>query len=213
MATSLKSSSKDIFNITREGFKMIQDSGLTLDQVFFLEKLSNGQDISQDLQPEKLELWKQTLIRKGYLSDIGILTKSGFELIKSVQSGTSFPSVVHSQSKLSFEDWWKAYPSTDIFTFKGKSFTGDRSLKPNKKDCQIKFAKIIAEDDYTIEDMIRALEYEIIMKKESSLKEGTNKLKYMQNSLTYLNQRTFENFMEVSKTAKIKPTSGGVVDI
>jgi hypothetical protein len=39
----------------------------------------------------------------------------------------------------------------------------------------------------------------VLQKKESSLKNSTNKLTYMQNSLTYLNQRSFEPFIELIK--------------
>ena len=35
------------------------------------------------------------------------------------------------------------------------------------------------------------------MKKEESFTKGDNKLTYMQNSLTYLNQKSFENFIDV----------------
>jgi len=47
--------------------------------------------------------------------------------------------------------------------------------------------------------MVEALKYDVMSKKEASIKEGTNKLKYMQNSLTYLNQRSFEGFIELIK--------------
>ena len=47
--------------------------------------------------------------------------------------------------------------------------------------------------------MVKALEYEITQKKEESLKKGENKLNFMQNSLTYLNQRTFEPYIELLK--------------
>jgi CRISPR/Cas system CSM-associated protein Csm2 small subunit len=53
------------------------------------------------------------------------------------------------------------------------------------------------EGDYTAQQLIEALKYEILQKKEASSKTSVNKLAYMQNSLTYLNQRTFEPFMEL----------------
>ena len=65
--------------------------------------------------------------------------------------------------------------------------------------------------------MVEALEYEVVQKKENSVKAGENKLKYMQNSLTYLNQRTFEPFIELIKEGvKIIPSQSapkGSVDI
>jgi hypothetical protein len=55
---------------------------------------------------------------------------------------------------------------------------------------------------------------EILQKKENSIKTATNKMSFMQNSLTYLNQRTFEPFIElVREGVKIKESNtpiGGV---
>jgi len=39
----------------------------------------------------------------------------------------------------------------------------------------------------------------VAQKKENSVKTGTNRLSYMQNSFTYLNQRSFEPFIELIK--------------
>ena len=50
--------------------------------------------------------------------------------------------------------------------------------------------------------MIAALEYEVLQKKENSVKTKTNRLTFMQNSLTYLNQRTFEPFIELIREGK-----------
>jgi len=51
-----------------------------------------------------------------------------------------------------------------------------------------------------------------LQKKEASIKENTNKLKYMQNSLTYLNQRSYEPFIELLEqginTEQSKPIGG-----
>jgi hypothetical protein len=61
--------------------------------------------------------------------------------------------------------------------------------------------------------MIAALAYEVLQKKENSVKGKVNKLTYMQNSLTYLNQRTFEPFIELVREGNNiveapKPTGG-----
>ena len=64
------------------------------------------------------------------------------------------------------------------------------------------------EGEYTAEDLIAALEYELKQKKENSIKTKSNKLSFMQNSFTYLNQRTFEPFIELIKEGKeIKETN------
>ena len=57
------------------------------------------------------------------------------------------------------------------------------------------------------------MEYDVLNKKENSVKAGENKLKYLQNSLTYLTQRSYEPYIEIVKegiTIEDKPTSKGV---
>jgi hypothetical protein len=70
-------------------------------------------------------------------------------------------------------------------------------MRVKEPDCRTKFEKIISEGEYKVEEMIAALELEVYQKKEASCKVGVNKLKYMQNSLTYLNQETYINFIEL----------------
>ena len=61
--------------------------------------------------------------------------------------------------------------------------------------------------------MISALEFDVLQKKENSVKNNDNKLRYMQNSLTYLTQRSFEPFIELVREgmvvkAAVKTTGG-----
>ncbi len=78
-------------------------------------------------------------------------------------------------------------------------FKGNRALRVKKEDCRLKINKILNENQYNIEDLINALELEVYQKHESSYKENKNKMDYMQNSLTYLNQATYEPFIELVK--------------
>ena len=124
--------------------------------------------------------------------------------------------VKKTQDSNSFEEWWKAYPGTDTFTHKGKDFTGTRGMRKGKEECKAKLNAILQEGEYTIDEMIAALKYEVLQKKENSYASKTNKLSYMQNSLTYLNQRTFEPFIELireGKTIEEKPIIKGGTDI
>jgi CRISPR/Cas system CSM-associated protein Csm2 small subunit len=75
-------------------------------------------------------------------------------------------------------------------------------MRVKKDECKAKLNSILAEGEYTIKEMIAALEYEILQKKENSYKNKSNKLSFMQNSLTYLNQRTFEPFIELVREGK-----------
>jgi hypothetical protein len=140
----------------------------------------------------------QSLIRKGLISDNDErLTIMGKELLSFIKTEGEVKIVKKKASVDEFETWWKTFPGTDTFTHKGRKFTGSRSLRQNKEDCKIKFNKILLEGDYTAKQLTDALQYDVDQKKDASIKQGTNKLTFMQNSLTYLNQRSYEPFIEL----------------
>lgn len=153
----------------------------------------------------KINALHQGLVRKGLITEDGKLTVNGTELLVFLDTKEKSKFVKTKPKNTDFEEWWKTYPGTDTFTYKGKTFTGSRTLRPAKEDCKIKFDKILLEGEYTAQDLIDALKFDVLQKKEASLKENTNKLKYMQNSLTYLNQRSFEPYIElIREGVKIK---------
>ena len=61
----------------------------------------------------------------------------------------------------------------------------------------IKFDKILLEGEHSAQILIDALKFDILNKRENSLKTGINKLTYLQNSLTYLNQRSYEGSIDL----------------
>jgi hypothetical protein len=147
----------------------------------------------------KLEALYQSLIRKGLITEKDELTIAGEALIKFLNTKERVKLVKKSSEPSVFDQWWAAYPATDTFKYKNKTFYGTRSLKAGKEECKIKLEAILNEKEYTLEVLIKALEFEVVQKKENSIKTGANKLTYMQNSLTYLNQRTYESFVDLIK--------------
>ena len=140
----------------------------------------------------------QSLRRKGLISkDEDKLTTIGTDLLKFVGEDNVKKFVKRKANATEFEEWWKTYPGTDTFTYEGKKFRGTRALRKDKQACKIKFEAIILEGDYTGQQLIDALKFEIAQKVNMSMKTKQNRLTYMQNSLTYLNQRTFEAFVEL----------------
>jgi len=205
--------------ITFSHFKELYKNGYDVNMVFLL-KISEEMDVIALCEDDvKLKTLLQGVIRKGLLTEQGKLTLSGRSVIEMLDKEIiEKPLSRKAPDKTDdFERWWKAYPGTDTFAYKGKTFEGTRSLRTKKDDCKIKLTKILNEGEYTIDEMVEALEYEVVQKKENSVKAGENKLKYMQNSLTYLNQRTFEPFIELIKEGvKIIPSQSapkGSVDI
>ena len=201
-------------DITYFHFEELLKKGYSLDVVFLLKLIEENYDV-RALRDDniKIEALYQTLVRKGLITEKG-LTLTGKELLKFVNIKEP---TVRIQKKVDitseFEEWWKAFPGTDNFTHKGKKFSGDRTLRKTKEDCQLKFDKILEEGEYTAKDLIDSLNLDVLQKKENSVKTGTNRLTYMQNSLTYLNQRSFEPFIDLLKEGynveDKAPTNGG----
>lgn len=184
-------------------FRELHKKGYTLDMVYLAELAEQGIDIKILCEETpKLGVLFQGVLRKGLLTEDGGLSTIGKELLEFLCTEGEETTLVRRKMDDEFERWWKAYPGTDTFTYKGKSFKGSRSMRVRKEECKIKFKKILEEGEYTIDELIAALEYEVLQKKENSLKAGINKLTFQQNSLTYLNQRTFEPFIELVKAGE-----------
>ena len=191
-------------NITLYHFEEIIKAGYTLDMLYLLKLIEEGNDASSLCENERMSVLCQTVRRKGLLSENFKITLIGKSVLGFLDEKGE-PEMKLVKSKLvsnDFDDWWKAYPGTDTFSHKKVDFTGTRSMRAKKDDCKLKLKNILAEGEYTIKEMIAALEYEVLQKKENSVKTKTNRLTFMQNSLTYLNQRTFEPFIELIREGK-----------
>jgi hypothetical protein len=155
-----------------------------------------------------------SLIRKGLITNDDKLTTPGKDLLEFMNTKGGARIIKKKPATTDFEEWWKSYPGTDSFEYKGKTFKGTRAIRKGKDECRLKFDKIILEGEYTATQLIEALNYEILQKKESSISTNSNRLTFMQNSVTYLNQRAFEAYIElINDGAKIdiapkKPTGG-----
>ena len=185
--------------VTPYHFEQLLKDGYTLDMIFLLKLIDEEFDIKTLAEGgAKTDMLCQTLRRKGLVSEQFKITVLGRNLLEFMNSRAKTSKIVKkTQTFAEFERWWAAYPGTDIFTHKGKSFSGGRTLRVYKDDCQVKLDAILAEGEYTVDQLIAALEYEVLQKKENSFKTGTNRLSYMQGILTYLNQRSFQNYIEL----------------
>tara|TARA_R110000868_G_scaffold105765_3_gene290315 strand:- start:22 stop:648 length:627 start_codon:yes stop_codon:yes gene_type:complete len=185
--------------ITPYHFEQLLKDGFTLDMIFLLKLIEEEFDIKTLAEGgPKTDILCQTLRRKGLVSEQFKITVLGKNLLEFMNTRAKTSKIVKkTQTFAEFERWWAAFPGTDIFTHKGKSFSGARTLRVYKDECQVKLDIILAEGEYTIDQLIAALEYEVSQKKETSVSTGTNRLTYMQGSLTYLNQRSFQNYIEL----------------
>jgi hypothetical protein len=208
-------------NISFQKFQQIHNAGFTLDHVYLLIQIEAGIDV-RTLCGESLKLGTlhHSIYRKGFITLDDKLTLTGKEFISFInQEEEVVPEITYKKKKPDVNDfdlWWKSYPPTDTFSHKGKTFTGTRAMKVKKDECKVKFNRILEEGEYTAQELIEALKFEVEQKKDNSVKEKTNKLKFMQNSLTYLNQRTFEPFIELIRSGVSlveQPENTGGTDI
>ncbi len=92
-------------------------------------------------------------------------------------------------NKDKFEEFWSLFPNSDEHGI----FKKTRLLKAGKENCRRKYTEYLTRGD-NHDDIIKALKYEIKLRRD--VNNGQNKLTYMKNSLTWLNQREFEIILE-----------------
>ena len=187
-----------------EKFLEIIKKSYSLDIIYLLKLIEQAYDVSELCKENvKINVLYNTLIRKGLITETeDKLTILGTELLEFIESKASTKFKKKKFGNDGFNSWWDTYPGTDKFEYKGKSFSATRALSVNKDECRTKFNKILLEGVYTSEQLIEALKYDVQCKKDNSISTGTNNLTFMQNSLTYLNKKTFEPFIEIIKEGK-----------
>jgi len=187
-------------DITPVHFEEIIKSSYSLDILYMLNLVNANFDVKPLCESSlKIKAIFNTLLRKNLVTNEQKLTKSGLELLDFVSKKTNKKIIKKIIINKDFDEWWLVFPSTDIFTIGNKKFEGSRSMRVNKEKCRLAFTKILLEGEYSVDDIIRATTYDVNLKKNLSLKKASNQLTYMQNSLTYLNQKSFENFVSISK--------------
>jgi hypothetical protein len=194
------------FNISPWHFEELIKKSYSLDHIFLLSLINENNDISTLCENSmKIQGMEQSLIRKGLITEQGAITTLGKELLVFINSKEEKKIVKAKSSSTDFDIWYKTYPGTNQFTYKGKLFEGNRGLRIKPSDCRIAYDKIILAGVYTAEQLLKALEYEILQRKESSFKERKNNLTFMQSSIAYLNSSSFQGFIElIEQGASVK---------
>ena len=186
-------------NVTPEQFEELIKRGYNLDVIFLLKLVDEQYDVSPLCDGSmKIGSVYHSLIRKGLITaDDEKITTLGRDLLDFMNTKSAGRIIRRKPATTDFEEWWKAYPGTDEVDYKGKKFKGTRSLRLYKDDCRLKFDKIILEGEYTAAELIEALKYEVLQKKEASIATNSNRLTFMMGSSVYLNQRAFNGFVDL----------------
>lgn len=101
-----------------------------------------------------------------------------------------------------FLTWWKLFPSNDTFEVDGKSFQGLRNFKTKKDECQTKFDFLTT--IISAQELIDALQFEVDARIDQSLIRGANQLTYLQNTWTYLHNKSFEPYLALAAKGPYK---------
>jgi hypothetical protein len=186
-------------NVTPEQFEELIKRSYNLDILYLLKLIDEQYDVSPLCKDSmRIAAIYQSLIRKGLITETDDkLTTLGRDLLEFLDAKCSGKLIKRRPATTDFEEWWKIYPGTDSFEYKGRKFTGTRAIRKGKDECRLKFDKIILEGEYTATQLIAALNYELKQKKESSIATNSNRMTFMQNSVTYLNQRAYEAYIEL----------------
>jgi len=147
----------------------------------------------------KLEAMLQSLVRKGLLTDENKLTIPGQELLDFMASKIAVPMTRKKPSTKDFDEWWEAFPASDHFEYKGRIFTGSRTMRVKKEDCKLKFNAILNEGKFTARQIIDATKFLVTLKKENSFKKKSNELSYLNNSYKFINESLFAPFVDIMK--------------
>lgn len=207
--------SLELFNIGLDEFITIIKNGLSLDHIYMLQMYEQECDIS--VFSIKLKGYRLTLIRKGYLNEDNTLTGEGKSILKTgdihetLKANKAKIKAKTEKIKTDFDRWWEVFPSTD--RIKEANMDVTRNLQEAKSKCRELFREIVDKGEHTAEEIIKATAWDVQNRINISIKTRKNSLTFLQNSATYLRQRTFAAFIGLEINKKEEQSSGGVVDI
>lgn len=204
--------------INKEMIWELEKARLNVSHLWILELFYDNKEVAEEVIDELSRTSAYcTLQRKGYIENDKISEdgKILYELIVSLNTGgeealqatvkklTTDRSAEREKLITGFEEWWLAYPTTDrIVDINGVMLKKEtRAMRIGKEYCRDKYEKLIAEG-YKHEDLMKALKYEVEMRRQKSERGAENQMTFMHNSKTYLYQRSFEAFIELAKEEK-----------
>ena len=181
----------------------IESTGLTFDEFLSLYKVYSSENnirkiqYNSDMLNSYLEIEGKSLI-KIITNNNGALTfymrEKGNVLIKQFNENPETSKLPQTDKPIinnnhKFEEFWLTFPNSDEHGI----FKKTRILKAGKDNCKRKYIEYLNQG-VEHSDIIKALKYEIKLRKD--VNNGQNKMTYMKNSLTWLNQKEYEIILE-----------------
>lgn len=190
-----------LIGLTPLKFRELLKRGYSTDILYLLTLCEKGLDVRGFSEPKENAII-QSLYRKQLINEEGSLLPEGKKLLDYIRAKDEEGEKLELPERIKntcFDEWWATYPGTDTLIVGGKIvYRGSRSLRNNKDKCRVLYNKIIDTKEYTHQQMVGALKKEIELKISRSLREKKNTLCYMKNTFSYLTQRSFEDFIELS---------------
>lgn len=120
------------------------------------------------------------------------IRKKGMSIVSGTTKFTKTSTTEKAKNGDMFDEFWELYPSSDRHSI----YTKTRVLRSNRLGCKKKYYSLLKEG-VLHSDIIKAVRYEVEERKRTSGKE--NKLSFMKNTNTWLNQREYEVILESIK--------------
>lgn len=175
-----------LFRFNEASIKEMFDAGIDVNCLFILEVIAKEISLGEMFKEPKVQNWIQTLIRKQLLTKEGKVSTIGTALLQRLTGGKVEK---HVPEEDMFEVWWRVYPATGSFEWKGQSFPSTQNKRVKKKECRKVWEEILLE--YTPEEVIQGTANHFHLAMDLSVKNRKNEVHFISNSLTYLGNRLF----------------------
>lgn len=164
---------KNKMTITTQLLQVLKDNNLSLYEYYLLYDKYHKSGMVKIFKPNA-KVYK-SLYDKELLSDKtrNILIK-GRNLLESIWQACGQHKEL-SDYEDSFNRFWKSYPRTDAHAH----FPATRNIRSSKAKTKLALIKVLKQDKYTIEDILRALDKDV--KRMKALSKTKNELRYMKN--------------------------------
>ena len=200
-----------LFNIIQKALARLIDLRLDINALFVIHLLLKGLDPIRIGHP-KVGSWMQNLKRRGFVSkdrdEVTLAGKLLYRMIKEDKDEELFVKV-----DASFDEWWKVYPATDMFEHRGKQFTGGQKKNLKKAQCKLIFERYVNEGKFTAEEIIEGTRYHMEVVKDLSIQKRDNQMRFVPNSLRYLNELVFEPYVALWRKNKNKVDLTNTMDL
>ena len=169
----------------------VAKSNYTLEDVLVLIELEYSRrgkkfPYSSTKKEQYVDLYKRGILTastEGYKISV-----EGFQELRKIIGMTPLK-LENSTVKKDFNEFWETYPISDGHG----PWLRTRGLKSNKINCEKVYSMAIR-NGTKHDDIIKALKWEIKDRKQNSIQ--SNKMSFMKNSYTWLNQREYEIIKE-----------------